>query len=103
MGMMIINAMTRPMTIIPSVEPISERSCGGGVVVGCRKNAAAPRFPCMAGGAEYVNAALNNARTSPSPIVMMGRTNLFISLLPLALLITKRLQKFADQDLDFRC
>jgi hypothetical protein len=26
-------------------------------------------------GAEYVSAALNNARTSPSPTVIMGRTS----------------------------
>ena len=38
-----------------------------------------PRFPCMAGGAEYVNAALNSARTNPSPMVMMGRISFFIS------------------------
>ena len=31
---MMINAMINPMTMIPSVEPISERSLGCGVVVG---------------------------------------------------------------------
>lgn len=80
--MMMINTMMNPSTMIPSVEPISETSFtfGNGVVVGWRKRPAAPAFPSKAGeDAENVTAALNNARTSPSPMVMMGRTSFFIS------------------------
>ena len=67
------------MKTIPSVEPISDRSFGFGVEVGCKtRNAALPNAPSMAGGVEYVMAALNSARRDPSPTVMMGRINLLI-------------------------
>ena len=67
------------MKTIPSVEPISERSDGFGVEVGCiMKNAAAPKAPSMAGGLEAVRAALTSARRDPSPTVMIGRINFFI-------------------------
>lgn len=75
-----ISAMTKPIAMMPSVEPTTERSSGGGVGVGCKKKAAEPKLACVEGGAEYVRAALNSARTSPSPIVMVGRINLLMSL-----------------------
>jgi hypothetical protein len=35
----------------------------------------------MAGGFEELSAALDNAKTNPSPIVMMGRMSLLINFL----------------------
>ena len=61
--------------MIPSVEPISERSFGCGVEVGCVKNAVEPNVPSRAGGVENVRAALKSAIRNPSPMVMMGRTS----------------------------
>jgi hypothetical protein len=60
--------------------------------VGCRKNSAETESPRTAGGAEYVSAALNNARTSPSPTVMMGRANFLIFLFRLHSTPSRRLE-----------
>jgi hypothetical protein len=75
---MTISAITIPIKAIPSVEPTFDSSSGRGVAVGCMKKAPLPGFPLMSGGVENVNAALNNARPNPSPIVMMERIRFFM-------------------------
>jgi len=80
MGTITIKTIIPPNTIISSVDPISETSSTGGVVVGCRKNAVAERSDCNTGGIEYVTTALENARIKPILMMMAGRASFFIIL-----------------------
>jgi len=51
-GAKTIKAITAPIMTIPSVEPISDLSCAGGVGVACRKKEAPEKLDCVDAGAE---------------------------------------------------
>ncbi len=70
-----INAITPPMTTIPSVEPILDSSCCNGVVVDWTKKAPDERFPCAMSGLGKVSAALTAARTRLRKMAITERTS----------------------------
>ena len=75
-----MSAITPPMMMISSVEPISEASSWDGVGVVCRKGVSEEKLPRIGTGAEYVSAALSAARTRLRVMAIVERTSFLIRL-----------------------